>query len=292
MGACHVFTPRVVRANLLMSNLSGHIQVILQTLLPFTPWEDPRLARLPGILPAGPDEWLSVDEVYGPQMAERARLIATQPELVHALAPTALPAAQELLDMSLDWMARHPDFRWSGGAVTCPDGREVPIDQHAPLRTLGHLLQEDLCLLQPGQAGFHTLTGAILCFPASWTLHEKFQQPMTRIHVPVAPYSDEMAHRVQRMFEGLKPGRVLWRANWMVYDDPTLFQPHPEAAPRAPASPDAPFVRSERQSLLKLPKTGAIVFSIHTYLLRRTALTRHQQDSLRTQLFGAERNTA
>jgi dimethylamine monooxygenase subunit A len=32
------------------------------------------------------------------------------------------------------------------------------------------------------------------------------------------------------------------------------------------------FVRSERQSLMKLPLTGAVVFSIHTYLVAMESL--------------------
>jgi len=31
----------------------------------------------------------------------------------------------------------------------------------------------------------------------------------------------------------------------------------------------APYLRSERQSILRLPDTGAVVFSIHTYVVAR-----------------------
>ena len=32
---------------------------------------------------------------------------------------------------------------------------------------------------------------------------------------------------------------------------------------------EAPFLRSERQCILRLPQSGAVVFSIHTYVLAR-----------------------
>ena len=67
---------------------------VLHASLPFRPWADPRLARLPGIQPLDPADWLRVDEVHAAQMAERDRLIATRPEDVHALLPQAEEAAR------------------------------------------------------------------------------------------------------------------------------------------------------------------------------------------------------
>ena len=79
-----------------------------------------------------------------------------------------------------------------------------------------------------------------------------------------------MARRVQRLFDGVREGRPLWRFNALWYDDPTLFQPRPENAPRAAIDRSkAPYFRSERQSLVRLPQTGAVVFSIHTYVVAR-----------------------
>ena len=49
-------------------------------------------------------------------------------------------------------------------------------------------------------------------------------------------------------------------------DHPTLFFPRPEFLPEAPAGPPA-YVRSEDQVLFRLPRTGAVVFSIHTYIV-------------------------
>ena len=42
-----------------------------------------------------------------------------------------------------------------------------------------------------------------------------------------------------------------------------------EADPRSGVSEGAgPYIRSERQTLCRLPKTGAVVFGIHTFVLR------------------------
>lgn len=254
--------------------------MILQDRLPYTPWGDARMARLPGIQPLALSEWLVVDEAYAGQMRERDRLIAEQAADVHALQPEAAGAARELLEVVLDDLAGRGGFTVGQGAVTRPDGVEVPLDRDAPLLTLGRLVQEDFCLLHPGAGGEHVLTGAILCFPASWMLAEKIGRPLMRIHRPVPPYGEDLGRRVQRLFDGLRPGRGLWRANVHFYDDPTLFHPRPEAAPRAKVEGPAPYLRSERQVLVRLPVSGAVVFSIHTYVIHRDRLSDAQQAAL------------
>lgn len=252
---------------------------ILQRSLPFAPWTDPRTRRLPGIVPVEPGDWLRADDAYAAQMAERARLIAERQADVHALLPGAEAAARELLDVVLAEVAGIEGFEVGADTVTRPDGATVPIDRNAPLLTLGAICQEDFCILQQ-EGDEHVLTGAILCFPASWTLAEKIGRPLTGIHVPVHVYDDELAKRVQRLFDAIRPGRGLWRQNALLYTDPTLFHPRREASPREKPRGRAPFVRSERQCLMRLPETGAVIFSIHTYLIRIEDLTPEQAQAL------------
>ncbi len=211
-------------------------------------------------------DWLIVDEVYAPQMAERLRLLEGCREAVVQLDPAALPAAQELLAMVVEQLSARSDFGLGEGRMLCPDGREVVLDDARPLETLGQLVQEDFCLLERrGEEA--VLTGAVLCFPASWRLDEKFLRPLTGIHAPVEDYDAAIAARVQRLFDGVKPGRPLWRSNLLHYADPALHQPRSERARRVPVLPsEARYLRSERQSLVRLPESGAVVFSIHSYV--------------------------
>lgn len=240
------------------------------------------MARLPGILPLDPADWLVVDEAFAGQMALRDRLIAERPDAVHGQLPDARPAAEELFDVilprlpALGYMLTDRDIRR-------PDGVTVPLDRTDPLLTLGRLVQCDLCLMQAGVSGEHVLTGAILCFPASWTLAEKLGRPLTPIHRPVPVYDPDMARRVQRLFDAIRPDRPLWRMNAHPYMVADLHHPRRESDPRPAPTGPAPFLRSERQCLLRLPVTGAVVFSIHTHVVRmedlpedaRAALTPH-----------------
>ncbi|MFD1341780.1 heme-dependent oxidative N-demethylase family protein [Litorisediminicola beolgyonensis] len=234
--------------------------MILQTHIPYDP-RDRR--RLPGIQPLGDAPWLLVDDAYPAQMAERDRLIAGQREAVIALDPDARPAADELLETVL---ASLPDgFSLSGGQACRPDGVEVPLDRGDPLGTLGRLVQEDLCLIEKRDGPEHLLTGAVLCFPARWSLAAKMMRPLTAIHEPVAAYDDSVAPRVQRLFDGVQPGCPIWRYNALATDDPTLFQP--QAAPHATKWQGGTYMRSERQVVMRLPETRAAVFSIHSYMI-------------------------
>ena len=245
---------------------------ILQDGLPYLAWLDPRTARLPGIQPVIGDDWLRVDEAFAGQMGERDRLITDHEAAVHALTEAARPAANELFDRVLQVLRQTPGYRVAPSLVQRPDGVSVALDRENPLRTLGRLVQEDLCLMEL-IGDEHVLTGAVLCFPASWTLAEKLGRPMTGIHTPVADYTDDVARRVQRMFNAIRPEQPLWRMNYLTYADPTLHQPRREYDRRPrPAADLRVFVRSERQCLMRLPQTRAVVFSIHTYVVRARSL--------------------
>ena len=247
------------------SGLTAVMEAVFQTRLP----DDMRQPRaLPGVQPArGP--WLCVDEAYAGQMARREALLSARRDEVLWSRPEAFEPARELLDHVLDML---PGLGFSDvdGCVQCPDGRRVALRRDEPLQTLGRLVQCDFCLLDRGVEGAHVLQGAVLCFPARWRLDEKAGRPLTAIHDPVAEYDDRIAVRVQRLFDGVRPDRPLWRFNRLWYDDPELFQPRSVHAPRrtgAEAGARA-FLRSERQTILRLPRSSWVVFAIHTFVLR------------------------
>ena len=233
----------------------------LQETLPYDPFS-PR--RLPGISPLTLDDWLIFDAAFAAQMAERDRLLSERHGDVVALDASAREAALELLELVI--ATAYPG---ASDQVTRRDGVQVGIDRDDPMGTLGHLVQEDFCLLQK-RGDQHVLTGAVLCFPASWMLSEKFMRPLTGIHEPVEEYDQGIAARVQRLFDGVQPDRPLWRFNALWYSDPALHQPR-SSHDRRPERHDreSAYFRSERQSVVRLAQTRAVVFSIHTFVLKQ-----------------------
>jgi hypothetical protein len=254
--------------------------IVLQSRLPFAPWMDARTARLPGVLPVEGDDWLRVDDAFAGQMACRDSLIAAKPQAVLGLLPEGRAAAEDLYDLVLARLAGVAGYRIGAASALRPDGVEVPLDRGAPLHSLGRLVQEDLCLMQR-LGDEHLLTGAALCFPASWSLDQKLGRPLIGIHRPVAVYDADMARRVQRMFDVIRVEQPLWRMNALVYADPELHQPRREDSPRMDRR-GGQYVRAERQTLLRLPRTGAVLFAIHTYVVALASLSAAERAGLET----------
>jgi len=241
---------------------------ICQQSLPIRPWTEIRTSRLPGLNPLRPGEWLMIDEVYDAQMAYRDHLMATKRETVFACRSGAVGATEELLELVTEFVEDLPGFHRHEQVVTRPDDITISLDDDHPLIIAGSLVQEDFCILQKRtEECEYRLTGAVLCFPASWSLAEKFERSISSIHVPVRTYTNRVSRGVQRVFAMLSPQRPLWRANSLVYSDPDLYQPRTENDRRNRSASGPKWIRVERQTLRKLARSKAIVFGIHTWVV-------------------------
>jgi dimethylamine monooxygenase subunit A len=192
----------------------------------------------------GGDPRFVADDDHDAQLAEKARLLAERRDALVAVLPSARAAADEVLE-----------------AVVAATGRR-PEGDLEPLDAAGRLVQEDLCVLVE-RDGAHHLDAASLCFPSYWWLADKLGRPLAEVHGPVPHYADGLAGRVERHLAGLRPDRPVWRRNWSIHDDPTLHLPRP-TPPRPVEPPTGLWLRSERQTLSRLPRTGAVLFTIGT----------------------------
>ena len=238
------------------------------------PWTRPRLNTIPGTGLVGPDDWIMVSDTHSAQMALRARLVAERPGEVLGQLPGAEPAIAELYGLLLGTLARRDDYELSDTSLTRPDGVTVLLGG-PDLSHIAHLVQEDFCILTK-QGGEYVLIAAVLCFPMFWLLSEKLGRGMDRIHAPVEEYDAVASKRVARLFDGIRPGLPITRENGHRVHTTALFTPESEARHHGADQPDrasGQFWRSERQSLVRLPDTGAVLFSIHTRLWPISAIT-------------------
>lgn len=223
---------------------------------------------LPGISPLRDRDWIAVDEAYSAQTDYRHSLLNNKRDLVLAdQAEDAQSAINETFEQALQLMPQH-GFGVTQRLISCPDGKKVNRYADSPLAVLGKCLQQDICILTK-QGDEHILAAAVLCFPASWTLSEKIGRPLSAIHAPVSEYNANVARRVQRLFDGVRVGSPLRRNNYLRYENPDLFQPLSENDPvrKEPPSGNEAYLRAERQIIFRLPKTKAVVFSIHSYVV-------------------------
>lgn len=237
--------------------------------------------------PLDPAEWIKPDDLLEAQLAEKERLIAERQDEVTAALPGSEAGQAELLAKLTAYLPeRYPAvYRVENGAMRIGAGRRVMHGDLPAIETAGRLTQEDFCLMQsPGEGEPYRLTAASLCFPTRWRLADKIGQPMQAIHGPVPLYAEKMGRQVDRFLQHLKADKPVWRINWSLIDDPALFQPTghglTEEDPRF--QPDTisenVWFRSERQTLMRLPETQAIVFGIRIY---QTTLSEVASDPVR-----------
>ena len=214
-----------------------------------------------GLGPLGPAEWIDVGEDRRFQMAEKRRLLGERRREVLASLPGSEAACRETLALLRDNLSRfHPGLLQSG-----PEGGVDEPGLH-PLEIAGRLVQEDFCVLEPGERAYR-LTAGCVCFPSNWSLSDKLGRVLDEIHGPVPGFREALGSPVDRFFARLAPGQVVGRLNWLIHDSPALFQ-----FGRNPAPPDLTpenagdtlWLRTERQVLQRLPEGGAVLFTIRT----------------------------
>jgi hypothetical protein len=213
------------------------------------------------------DDWFQVDQMRDPEVALRRQLFDERPDDVYAMLPWAEDAAQEVFDLLTEWMSVRGLMPAAG-----VDG-DLP-----PLAAAGMLVQDDLCLMN-FQDGQWRLGGAILCFPSVWRLQDKIGQTTAAIHGPVGHYADELEPRVDRFFDRMRVESPVWRRNLTLKPTNALFLPISKAGSTmqlvSVAEDGSPYwLRTERQTLRKLPRSGAILFTIRTQLAPMGVLRR------------------
>ena len=186
-----------------------------------------------------------------------------------------------------DWRDPAPDLPARAAAFAdWPQGVQLTPEVEAPGRELATMLcthgalpeaalatHEDLCLLTKGdEEDVYRLIGAAVAWPSDWHPAEKIGLPLRALHAPIAGYEEQLATGVDRFMETLRPGPIYGRCNWFIAatGERRWLPDRPPQQAFAHVTPDNAgetlFVRSERQTLRRLPQTGAILFTIGIYV--------------------------
>lgn len=240
-----------------------------------------------GVKPLGPDDTLFVVDRarYHDELALKGANLARDARYRAQVMPGRDDVVWDALETVLARLAKeHPDaFAFTTDGVTGAfenrltgetasirygDPSSLPAP---PMQWLGMQVQEDLCLLDTNDPGFPLVAGC-LCFPSMWSLDEKLGRSLLDIHVPVPFFHDKLGLSTMRLIERLK--EPVWRLNWGIYPTPrldlepmTLPEWEPSLGSIRPEDAGAHlYLRVERQTLSRLPKTRAILFTIHTYV--------------------------
>ncbi|KAK7924255.1 hypothetical protein PG985_006309 [Apiospora marii] len=233
-----------------------------------------------------PSDLIIIDSNYLSRIQLRRELIRDHPHHVVGSLPCGADAVRETYAYVRDFLlARYPtlfsrddDKGLFRNHVT---GQSLPLelpppaaggggdeDAVATLKLLAEMVEDDLFLLRATPEG-HQCVALLCCFPSGFDPAEKLGKVLKDIHGPVPLIGASM----ERFFGRLEVGKSVVRNNWSVNLTPELFNVATNHIKDGDAYKEdvdvdisKAYVRVELQTLTRLPKTQAILFSFKTYL--------------------------
>eukprot|EP00026_Physarum_polycephalum_P010303 Phypoly_transcript_10461.p1 GENE.Phypoly_transcript_10461~~Phypoly_transcript_10461.p1 ORF type:complete len:380 (+),score=61.90 Phypoly_transcript_10461:1-1140(+) len=239
------------------------------------------------------DTWIEIGPSFPRQLSLKKDILRDHRPLVWASREdesTAL-AKREVLDELVKHLPVHfPSiYKLKDGHMfnrATGDIWKVEGNTHMdPFEIANLLVQEDMCILEQ-EGDKLLLTAGCVCFPSKWNVREKFMKDLPLVHQPVPPFGKHLANPVMEKLLQLKADSPIWRANWSILDDlegpDSLYLPHPrtdqnKVITSADQVGDRVMYRVERQTLTRLPKSNAILFTIRTYQRPLKEVAKHKE---------------
>jgi hypothetical protein len=195
--------------------------------------------------------------------------------------PDSVPAQQECLDLFISYLpVRYPDLytfdKTANSIYVKPIDETFSLDdwKHAPLELCNRIVQEDLCLVRPGDdtGGLHVMAAASVVFSFQ-ELSKKLGMPMEFLHAPVPGAEKYLRKIMNYTFARIKSEQPVWRNNWGIAPTGNLIDPiygssgskkNRSFADVTIEGVKAKFVRVEYQTFRRLPRTNYLLFTIKT----------------------------
>lgn len=202
--------------------------------------------------------WLRPDPEHAANLANRAEVLAAgYADAVRwdAESAAAQADARGMIEAALGESAPDAPF----GVAEAPD-----------IVRAGALLADDMALMEPREDGW-TATAMILTAPTFFSAEGSHGFALPTLHRPVPGGDPELAGRIGRIFDHLGDA-PLQRFNWTLQCGDARNAPDGEAdrALAATLGPDAAAraltLRTERQTIRRLPQTGAVLFTIRVLM--------------------------
>jgi len=211
--------------------------------------------------PIDNSNWLEIDNLFESEIAQKRTLYQSHYDEVYQEVPESSESQSELLEILENHLKQyHPNHKISLES------------ESSSLKKASLMIQEDLVLMLPKEDEYY-LGAASLCAPSNWSLKEKFNKSLIKVHEFVPSYAEKIGTRVNSFFSNLPKERIFQRFNWSVYEDSSLFQPtksksHIERSKSINKNNagNRLFIRVERQTIRRLPSTLSIVFTIRVHV--------------------------
>jgi dimethylamine monooxygenase subunit A len=237
-----------------------------------------------------PEPFCDVDlRRYTEETALKQRLLAEEHSYYFRGGDTTLSAQWDVLELVATHLAlsypahfhlqREGDaWRWHNALTSQTavfDFNAPSALPYEPLDWIGRQVQEDLVLLSSDAST--TFVGGQLCFANGWDISDRLGKSFLEIHRHTPQATMPSVDTGARFLQTLKAGRTYWRMSWnfKLSDQMDMTTKHKRAykadfarrAPRLTAEDagGAVFIRIERQTFTRLPRSDGLLFGIHTY---------------------------
>ncbi|KAJ5722715.1 hypothetical protein N7488_000750 [Penicillium malachiteum] len=252
------------------------------------------------------ENWLTLDKNYLDEHRVRDRLLREKRDQVLQCLPESEEGCQEALEEVSKFLCQ----RFSSAFRSMVDGNESYIENRVTkekfslknektaqsnmdaLESAVRLTMEDLSILMTNEDGEYYLAASASLFPTGWTVKDRIGWTISQLHQPVPLWHKQAENSVNKFLATLRPTTPMERSNYFVEikrpDEDlleTLYRPGSlcEKQPTDP-SPEEIIIRRERQTFLRLPKTGTILFGVKTYLTPICQLPRQELENLVTEM--------
>lgn len=225
-----------------------------------------------GLQPMPLSQWILVDEDLPQFLDHKLEQRILHKAMVYQALPESTRAQAEFHKVLRQHLVQNNNYRLND--IHGLANRKHSLTWDDRIKDLWHCslwIQEDICLLE-NIGKEYVLTAASVCSPSNWNMPSKVGQSVEMLHAPVPGYKKEMSDRVNKLLLGLKPNKPLQRLNWSIQMGGELFwrsdvSNHEDNVEK--------YWRVERQTLIRLPNTKAIVFGIRVFLHSFSEMSRY-----------------
>lgn len=224
-----------------------------------------------------------MDKTYPSRLGFRKDLIARERFEVLACNPKAIPAVLELYTWLTNTYLPHrfpTTYIITGESLqNNVTGALLPLHltcaDHA-LQLLGENIDTEFFLLlpssDPADEAKYRLEAFMNCTPSGFSTRSKLNCLLSAIHSPVPHYKAKLEKSMDRFFATMPSGKIVRRANWSISTSADLFclagnhiseeeMARKERGEQQDVDLNTTVLRCERQTLHRLPQSGALVFA-------------------------------
>lgn len=257
-----------------------------------------------GIKSIGFDDYIVLDKNYINRTKVREKTLRELPDEIMVFNEIATDAVREYYDYVMRFfLTRFPMIFYIKENQIYNSAKEQFLPKEAGdldpkdlMKILNSNLEDDyIILLKDKPDGEFILRASATGFPNGFHPLHNLNRELSTIHIPVPRYKEKLQLSMNRFFDRVKPYQFVYRVNWSIQTHTNLFTLDgnhgrtPEDAKAAKLDPETldfnkVFMRCERQVLTKLPRSGALVLSVKTYL---TPMSKIRAEGLGETMCGA-----